>query len=363
VLFSIFVGSYIAYFGYVGFFAKKPWKLKIDPYYCPSVAILIPVHNEEKIIFSKLENLAEIFYPRDKLEVILIDDASTDKTLVKVKEFSKAYPEFPLKILEQNSRSGKAGALNKGLAVVSSEIVVVSDADAFLSSDVLYKALPYMSDSTVGALTGLVTAKNPDQSWVTKVEKGYLGIMSLLRVGESKVHSTLRFEGCFCAYRKSVLHKFDDESGSDDCGTALMIVQNGSRAILVPEVQATTEVPHNLKERTKIKVRRATQLTGLWVHCLKLFFRGRLMLPKRIALPEIFISIFNPFVFGALVFVTFAVIVYYPIFSVFLILCFSVLAVIPKTRNYLVQGIMDQLTLLYSLVLYASKKKFVTWDK
>lgn len=302
-------------------------------------------------------------YPKDKLDVLLIDDASTDETLARVEEFSRMHPDFPLMVLRQNPRSGKAGALNKGLAVVSKEIVAVSDADAVLPSDVLYKALPYLSDPAVGALTGLVIAKNPDQSWVTKAEKGYLGLMSLLRIGESKIHSTLRFEGCFCAYRKSALAKFDNESGSDDSGTALMVVQNGSRAILVSEVQATTEVPRSLKERTKIKVRRATQLTGLWVQCLKLLFRGRLMLPKRIAFPEIFISIFNPFVFVALVFATFAMVAYYPIFLVVLILCLCVLGLVPKTRNYLVQGIIDQLTLVYSLILYAGRKKFVTWDK
>jgi len=334
----------------------------MDQDYRPSVAILVPVHNEEKVISAKLKNLAEITYPRDKLEVILIDDASTDETLARVQEFSEKCP-FTLRVLKQNTRSGKAGALNKGLAVVSKEIVVVSDADAVLPPDVLYNALPYLSDPTVGALTGLVIAKNPDQSWVTKAEKGYLGLMFLLRVGESKLHSTLRFEGCFCAYKKSVLEKFDDESGSDDCGTALMIVQSGCRAILVPEVQAITDVPNNLKERTKIKMRRATQLTGLWVQCLKLFLKGRLMLPKRIALPEIFISIINPFVFGALVIVTFVLVAYHSILAVFLILCFCILILIPKTRNFLLQGIIDQMTLMCSLILYASKKKFVTWDK
>jgi cellulose synthase/poly-beta-1,6-N-acetylglucosamine synthase-like glycosyltransferase len=363
VLFAVFAGSYGAYFGYLKLNAGKGWGLKLDPDFSPSVTILVPAHNEGRVIQAKLENLAQVSYPREKMEIMLIDDASTDNTLEKAREFVNEHPELPVKILEQSERKGKAGALNKGLEVSSNDVVVVTDADSLWPADILQKALPYVSDPTVGALSGRGVALNSAESWVTRAEKGYLDFMTLLRLGESKVHSTIRFEGSFCIFKRKTFDSFDSESGADDSGTALRVIQNGYRAIFVPEAYALSEFPDKFTTRTKVKVRRAVHLTGLWLHCLKLLLRGRLMLPKRIAVPEIFLSIFNPIIFVALACATFVLVVYYPFSLIPLILGFCLMSLIPKVRSYFVQGILDQFILFYAIALKANKKKIVAWEK
>jgi len=189
-----------------------------------------------------------------------------------------------------------------------------------------------------------------------------LGLINLLRLGESKIHSTIRFEGCFCVFKKDAFDKFD-ESGADDSGTALKVVQKGFRAILVPEIFAFSEIPNNLGNRIKVKMRRAVHLNGLWFRCLKLLLKRRLMLPKRIAAPEIFISIFNPIIFVALACVTLMLVASYPIALIPLVLSFCVLGLIPKMRTYLVQGVLDQFILFYSIFYCTSKKRIVAWDK
>lgn len=363
VLLGIFAGSYATYFGYLKFKAGKEWRLKIDPQFSPNVTILVPVHNEEKTIQAKLENLAEVLYPKDKMEIILIDDSSTDQTLAKAYDFLEKHPELSVKVLKQNPRKGKAGALNKGLEASSNDIVVVTDADSVWPKDALRKALPYMADPTVGAVTGHGVVANPRESWTTRAEEGYLSIMNLLRLGESKIHSTIRFEGCLCAFKKCAFNGFDVESGADDSGTALRVVQNGFRAILVPEAYAFSEVPSRVSDRVRAKLRRAVHLTGLWLQCLKLLFKGRLLLPKKVAVSEIFVMIFNPIIFVVLVGLTFVLVAFYPIALVPLVIIFGVLGLIPKVRNYMLQGILDQFILFYSIVLFLSGKRIIAWEK
>ncbi|MHA1267709.1 MAG: glycosyltransferase family 2 protein [Candidatus Helarchaeota archaeon] len=189
-----------------------------------------------------------------------------------------------------------------------------------------------------------------------------MGLINLLRLGESKIHSTIRFEGCFCVFKKDAFDKFD-ESGADDSGTALKVVQKGFRAILVPEIFAFSEIPNKLGDRIKVKMRRAIHLNGLWFQCLRLLLKGCLMLPKRIAVPEIFISILNPIIFIALACVTLVLVVSYPIALIPLIMSFFMLGLIPKIRNYFVHGILDQFILFYSIVYCISRKRIVAWDK
>jgi len=86
------------------------------------------------------------------------------------------------------------------------------------------------------------------------------------------------------------------------------------------------------------------------------------MLPKRIAIPEIFIAIFNPIIFVGLSCVTLILIAFHPIALIPLIIGFCVVGLIPKVRNCLVQGILDQFILFYSIILCARKKKIVAWD-
>jgi len=362
VLFGFFAGSYGIYFACLRNWARKPWELKIDSGFEPTLSILVPVHNEAGVIGRKLENLASATYSREKLEVFVIDDASSDETLVKVEEFMKGHPDFPVKVVKQTRRGGKAAVLNRALGLISRDIVIVTDADAFWSKDILVKAIPYLSDSTVGAISGRQVADSSARSWVAKGETSYLDLISVLRLGESKAYSTIRFEGVFCAFKKACFDEFDI-SGADDSGTALKIVKNGFRTILVPEVSVPSAVPNSFEERLRVKTRRSVHLTGLWIQCFRNLLGGRRGLPKKIVVPEILISLFDPFVFLFLTCLTIVLIVLNPILLILLVALFGCFALFPKTRAYLIHGVLDQFVMFYSILLYASKKRFTTWEK
>jgi len=363
VFLSIFLGTYLTYFVYMWRCARRPWKLKAIGNVQPKITVLVPVHNEEKIIESKLRNIKEVFYSKENIEVIVVDDASDDHTLEKVGFFMENNPDLQLSIVKQNPRVGKSIALNKALDFSSNQIVIVSDADTFWPSNILLEALPYLSDPEVGAVTGRSVNIDTFQSWVTKGENIYLRLTSLLRLGESKIHSTIRFEGGFCAYKRDAFKKFDSETGSDDSGTALEVVQNGYRAIMVPEATFYTNFPTSFRSKLKIKVRRANQLISLWVKCLKLMVKRKLRLSRRIVLPELMLFIFNPIILLALMATTLVTIVLFPFsqfsITVMLLLCL----VLIFAGRMLIEILLDNLVLFYALLTFLSGRGYIAWEK
>lgn len=363
MLLTVFSGTYILYFVYVRKHAKKPWKLEIDETFQPEISVLIPVHNEENSIEAKLQNIRNVSYSKEKMEIIVVDDASEDKTLKIVENFVKKAPDLNINVVMQHSRGGKSAALNKALSVSQHSLVIVSDADTHWPPDILQKALPYLADSNIGAITGRGINENRSQSWVTRGEDTYLNLACAIRLGESKIHSTIRFEGGFCAYKKGTFEEFDCETGSDDSGTALDVVQHNHRAILVPEAIFLTSFPTNLSGKLQIKARRANQLISLWAKCFKLMLSGRLVLPKKIAIPEIFLFIFNPLVFLTLL-ITAAAMIFVSPFSLFSIaLLLFVGALLLFARRLFLEILLDNLVLLYALIGFLFGRRYVAWQK
>jgi cellulose synthase/poly-beta-1,6-N-acetylglucosamine synthase-like glycosyltransferase len=362
-LLSVFSSSYLLYFAYVQNSARKLWKLKIDRAFQPEISIFIPVHNEEGAIGSKLENIKDVSYPREKIEVIVADDASEDKTLKIVEDFVENNPELNIKVARQNPRAGKSAALNKALVSSAHPIVIVSDADTRWSPDILQKALPYLADPKVGAVTGTGINRNVSQSWVTKGEETYLNFAYLLRLGESKIHSTIRFEGGFCAYKKEAFEKFDCETGSDDSGTALEVVQKGYRAILVPEAVFYTEFPTRLVGKLRIKARRANQLISLCAKCLGLMLKGQLSLPKKIAVPEMVLFFLNPILLLGLIVGSVVIVALYPLSLFSLVLVLFIAGLLLFARKIFVEILLNNLILFYALATFLFGKRYVTWEK
>jgi cellulose synthase/poly-beta-1,6-N-acetylglucosamine synthase-like glycosyltransferase len=211
----------------------------------------------------------------------------------------------------------------------------------------------------VGGIVGREVILNPDRTWVTKNEALYRKLMSCVRLGESKYYSTIIFEGGFSAYKRTVLDEFDCETGCDDTGTAFNVVQKKVRTILIPEATFFTAFPTTWKGKIVIKVRRASQLVQIWTKCLTYLLKNRLELPKRIAVSEMFLHIFNPLIFVSLALATLLLVFQYPI----LLLGFLCLLIVPKTRNLLIETLQNNIILLGAIVSLILKRKFVIWTK
>ena len=359
ILLLIFVGVPGFYYVYLRHASSKSWSLKIEKTCLPTVTIMVPMYNEERTIRLKLENLAKLKYPKEKLQILLVNDASTDSTLDEISSFSKN-GLIDFRVINLTSRSGKTKALNKALKYAEGEVVVVSDSDAFLSPNILYKAMPFFADPSVGAVISREELLTPNISWVSETENFYFSLVyGTIKLGESKIYSTIMFHGGFAVYRRSLLDNFNVET--DDTGTALDIVQKGSRTIMVPCAVSFSLEFVAWKDKFKIKVRRATHNLKTWVRCLHLLFERRLLLPKKIAIPEMFLYLFNPVVLFTFFIITVFLLLRNPFPMALVILVLLPILVVKRTRTLFIEVIQNNCFLLLAILSLLAGKEIIRW--
>jgi poly-beta-1,6-N-acetyl-D-glucosamine synthase len=356
---AVFFSVPVAYFVYMKKRSAADWNLKIAKNYMPSATALIPVHNEEKVIALKLENIAKVTYPEGKLEIVVVNDCSSDGTLKEVADYIATHPEQKISIFDSKVHLGKVGCLNNALKQVQSDVVIISDVDCFWPSDILTKALGYLSDPSVGAITARELLLNSADSWVTLGEQFYDSNIQAVRIGESKLHSTIIFQGGFAAYRRSAFQEFND--ALDDSGTALDLVQTNLRTLLIPEIGFFTVSPTTWKNKVNIKIRRAGHLQHLWGRCLNLLVHRKLAMPKRIAVPEIMLHIFNPLLLVVFAVLTVAVGVVYPLLGLALLLLVGGALVVKRTRVMLFELLQNNFILLLALSSFLTRRNFKFW--
>jgi cellulose synthase/poly-beta-1,6-N-acetylglucosamine synthase-like glycosyltransferase len=355
---------FILSFGVAGFIfvsmrrvALRPWGIKIDESYKPEVSILVPTYNEVAGIRFKLENLTKLEYPDELTQIIIVDSNSSDNTIDVVRDFVSQHPKVNIQVLVKRERRGKSAALNFALENCKGDVVIVSDADCFWPHDILNKALPYLAGSTVGAISGPKILLNSTQSRVTKNEDVYLKSINSVKLGESKLSSTLLFEGGFSAYKREVLESFDlYNTGSDDCGTIIGVIEKGLRALFVPEAAFFTLFPATWKGKMSIKIRRAGQLVRVFTTYLSLLIRKRVKSAKRVVIQDVFLHLFAPVVFILLLVTTISLLLNFPYLAV-LFLVFLV----PKVGFNLLEVCQNYLILFIGICLFALNKKFVSW--
>ena len=299
---TIHFGTPLTYYWYLRRrWLPRPWNVRRDPGYAPRIAVIVPTYNEAGLIERKLDNLYEQDYPRDRLEIMVVDSASTDGTLEKVRVWAKRHPDVRLVPIEEPVRRGKAHALNTALKHVSSdvEIVVVTDADSLWPQrDTLRRVASYFADPIVGAVSCL---KQPEKRGSASVEESYRSYYNLLRLAESKAWSTPVFHGELAAFRKKLLEKlggFPTDLGADDSHTATLITLAGYRAITPEDLLCIEIVP---REHYHLwRIRRAQ-------HLIQHFWRVLVTKPKTprefkpILYAETFLHLANPWILPAAV--------------------------------------------------------------
>ena len=349
----------LTYYQYMIYRSKEPWNLGESNYADVAVGFIIPTYNEENTILYKLMNFKKLKYPKNLINLIIVDSNSNDGTIKYVKEFQDENPDINITIIIEKERKGKAHALNMALENVNSKYVIISDSDCFIPEDSIKKSLKYFTIKDIAAVAGNEKLVNVNDNWITKNEQLYKDNILKIRTGESKVHSTICFEGGYAIYRKEFLEEFDEVTGVDDSGTALNIVQRGKRTIIAPDVFFYTTFPTTLSEKYLIKTRRARHLITLWKKSVKLYLRNELKLPSIILIPETYLHLINPYVFTLLMLNTLYISLERPV----LFVLYLTVLLIPSTRYLTLELIMNNLILLYSNFLHFSGKNITIWKK
>jgi biofilm PGA synthesis N-glycosyltransferase PgaC len=351
---------------YYVWMVKKKGRLcaRTSSNYQPNVSMIVCTYNEAKVIERKLENIQELDYPKDKLQIIIVDSASNDGTLERAKVFlAKTIFRFPITLILEKERLGKSHALNVALDQANGEIIATSDADSFWDQDALLKAVAYFADPSVGAVTGKEKIVNLEKNVHTMGEGFYRTFFYTLRQGESCIHSTLLFQGELALYRRNAFRKFEDRPGySDDIGTVINLVSNGYRCIFVPEAVFHDTAPFSLKGRLRLKSRRSEHLISGVILALKLKIKRKLPLSWRVVFFNFYFHVVSPMLLIAALLMT--GIVYIIDFRALWFLGFLLIPFLfKKPRVVAVSYLTSNLALLMGLYPVLTGKRSGAWRK
>lgn len=251
-------GIPVAYYSLMKSYLARPWNLSRDQDYRPRVSIIVPTYNEESFIQTKLSDLLLQTYPRELLDIIVVDDGSQDATPERVEEWRKQHPELYVKFFRKPANQGKLFALGLALKHLDehSGILVVTDADALWDHDALHNAMSYFADAVVGCVTCSIFYP---KSMTAFSEDDYRSYYNALRVSESKRYSTPILNGPFLAIRVNIIREkgLPDYLGSDDSVFGSFIAFMGYRSIQADDVKVVEPVRGN---RFRTKVRRGNRL-------------------------------------------------------------------------------------------------------
>jgi cellulose synthase/poly-beta-1,6-N-acetylglucosamine synthase-like glycosyltransferase len=228
--------------------------------FTPDVTVLITAYNEENAIGSKLENTLRIDYPKEKLEILVASDGSTDKTEEIVKEFASQ----GVKLFRQEGRMGKTFTQNKAVERATSEIILFSDATTMYEKDVLRVMLPNFADARIGCVAGKLIYVDESKSGVGKGAKSYWSYETFLKMSESRACSLIGASGCLYAVRRSVYKEMYAEACSDFLICTIVYKQN-LRSVYEPSAVCTEETNRQTAKELRMRVRVISQtFTDLW---------------------------------------------------------------------------------------------------
>jgi cellulose synthase/poly-beta-1,6-N-acetylglucosamine synthase-like glycosyltransferase len=231
IFFASIVLVFFSYLGYpislymIGLFVRKD-RNRVKHH--PDVTLIITAHNEEKRLERKIENTLRIHYPKDRLQIIVASDGSTDRT----NQIAENHRDAGIELLALLVRGGKENAQKEALGLARGEIIVFTDVATMLEPMGLENIVANFADPTVGCVSSEDRVVGRDGSH--SGEGFYVRYEMWLRRLESKVHSLVGLSGSFFAARKSVCQDFSGDMQSD-FRTLLNSIRLGLRGISDPE--------------------------------------------------------------------------------------------------------------------------------
>ncbi len=219
----------------------------------PDVSVIVAAHDEEDVIARRVENLLELDYPAECLEIVVASDGSTDRTDEIVEELAARTPNVKLLQVE---RAGKATAQNRAVEGSQAAVVAFSDANSRWEPDALRKLVRSFADPEVGYVCGQLRLESEDGA----AQEGLYWRYELWqRESESAIGSITAGNGAIYGVRRSDYLGFDDPYIGHDFGLPFRLVQRGRRAVYEPEAVAWEKPASDVEEEYSRKVRMMTR--------------------------------------------------------------------------------------------------------
>src|SRR3989344_5098205 len=245
-----FIGLILGVFWLNLLFFKEGKRINLKSF--PYVSIIVAAHNEEKNISRTINSLLALNYPKNKLEIIVVNDESTDNTINIVKKFKQ------VKLINNKHKGiGKASAVNAGIRISKGEFFGVLDADSEVDKDSLKTVLTYFSNEKVGCVITPITvieAKNLYRG-LQKIEYAFT---AMIRELMSRINTLYYSHGVLSVLRTNLIKKigyFDENNLTEDLEIAMRLKSKGYDVKMASKTLTYTRVPGTFKDLWKQRVR------------------------------------------------------------------------------------------------------------
>jgi poly-beta-1,6-N-acetyl-D-glucosamine synthase len=218
----------------------------------PTVSIIVAAYNEESVIEKKIENFKQLLYPREKIDLLIGSDGSTDATSAKVRPHCGSN----IRLFEYAIRAGKSSVLNKTILNASGQLVVFSDANSIFCRDAIQNLVKHFTDSKVGVVCGELRLQvdNVEQ----QSEHTYWNYEAFLKKHESNLGMLLGANGAIYAIRRELYREIPASTIIDDFLIPMKIVENRYKSIYEPSAVAYEEAGKNVQVEFKRRIRIAS---------------------------------------------------------------------------------------------------------
>jgi cellulose synthase/poly-beta-1,6-N-acetylglucosamine synthase-like glycosyltransferase len=232
----------------------------------PTITVQLPIYNERYVVEQLLESVCRLEYPREKLEIQVLDD-STDETAAIAEAIAHHWAALgePVTYIHRDNRHGfKAGALQNGMQHSTGELIAIFDADFAPPPDFLLRMVHYFADPKVGMVQARWTYKNRSHSFLTQVEAILLdGHFVLDHGARSRSHRFFNFNGTAGMLRRAMIEDaggWQHDTLTEDTDLSYRAQLRGWRFLYVPGIECPSELP---VEMTAFQVQQARWAKGL----------------------------------------------------------------------------------------------------
>jgi len=259
-----FVLTFFGYLNYVKSLKEKKL-LEGKAFDYPGCTILIPAHNEEKVIARTIEAMLRLEYPKEKLKIMVINDGSTDGTRDIIEGYARADHRIELfDVPKGEGGKGKSRALNLGVQRVTSDVIAIYDADNTPDKDSLrYLVAQLLTNNELGAAIGKFRTINKSVNLLTKfINIETLSFQSMLQAGRWQMHNIATLPGTnFVMWTRLIrqLGGWDEQALTEDSELSIRIYQEGYKIKFVPYAMTYEQEPQSWR---------------VWVHQRTRWVRG-----------------------------------------------------------------------------------------
>jgi len=231
-------------------FFKKKIFFELSTDNLPEVTLFVTAFNEEDFVDQKIKNSYNLNYPQTKLKLVWVTDGSTDNTNIKLSAYRDVTVYF------EPERRGKISAMNRGMQFVSSDIVVFSDGNTLLDSNVIIEMVKLFQDKKVACVAGEKRILVSDKDDAAAAGEGlYWKYESWIKKHDAIVGSTIGAAGELFAIRRELFQAVESDTILDDFIISLRLAMQGYKIDYSTNAFATERASANVNEEMKRKVR------------------------------------------------------------------------------------------------------------